>query len=249
MMTRKVLWLVDGDPDTFLKHAKYIGASAVAIRTSNAWLKDSIGKFHGANMAVYGWRWPNVQESASQLYAPNQADFVANTLIPAGLDGYIVDAESDGPGSPANDWANGGVTALAANFCGAIRKAGKAHSDKFIFGTTSGRAYPKSFPTIPWTTFIGASDALYPQYYWQGDGGAEGGGTPLSAFTSGQKIWEKVNPGNKPVIPVIGQIAKVTAADIAAYKKILTDNNLGEVHFYSDTDGVPQANYDAMQAL
>jgi hypothetical protein len=39
---RKVLWIVDGDKDALLERARYVGAQAVCIRTTNAWLKGSV---------------------------------------------------------------------------------------------------------------------------------------------------------------------------------------------------------------
>ena len=37
-------------------------------------------------------------------YAPNEAACVANTLIPAGLDGYIMDIESDDNKTAPHPW-------------------------------------------------------------------------------------------------------------------------------------------------
>jgi hypothetical protein len=94
------------------------------------------------------------------------ADYVASVLIPAGLDGYIVDPESDKAGDN-NDWNQTSLAPIAKEFCSTIRTA--AQGKPFLFGTTSGCIYPspQEKPNIPWSEFFGASDALYPQCYWR----------------------------------------------------------------------------------
>lgn len=103
-LAKKTLWVVDIKTEAaekmFAKHALAISATAVCIRTSSGRLEGAIDRFHKIGIMVYGWRWP----SAVQATALAEANKVAKNLIPAGLDGYIVDPESDGPGK--NDWNN-----------------------------------------------------------------------------------------------------------------------------------------------
>jgi len=250
-MTKKVLWVVDGSRDRLLDRATYIGASAVAVRTTNNWLKAAMPAFKAKNIDVLAWRWPGVRpaNTAGHYFALEEAQFVVEELIPAGLSGYIVDAESDGPDHPGDDWDHANLDTLAANFCDTIKTAGRKKTPNFLFGITSGRKYPTSFPNIPWKTFVQCADAVYPQFYWYGDSGPEGGGTPQSAFDSGMKSWKTLNFGAMRIVPIIGQIAHVKATEISSYSAILNANKFDEVHFYSDTTAVPQANYDAMKSL
>lgn len=245
---KKVLWIVDGDRDRFIKQALAIGAKAVCVRTTNTWLGDSISDIKKAGLDVYGWRWPAVLKdtNASHHYAMDEARFVVD-LIGKGLDGYIVDPEGD-TGRSVDYWNDRKYTKLAADMSDMIVTAGKKANDGFLFGLTSGCTYPTGFPDIPWHEFVKRSDCLFPQVYWVGDSGIEHGGTPEAAYSRGLKSWKSI-AGNTPIVPIIGQIAKVSAADIRSYKTLVDNPKLSEIHFYSYTLTVPPANWDAMKAL
>jgi hypothetical protein len=163
---RKVLWIVDGDKDALLERAKYVGAQAVCIRTTNAWLKGSVQAIKQWGFDVYAWRWPSVDPSSNtnHHYVEAEIDFVKG-LIAEGLDGYIVDPEAD-DGRDSDNWNDSSLAPLADHFCGAIKSAGRQKNPNFLFGTTSGCDYPVIKPDIPWSTFLAHSDAVFPQIYW-----------------------------------------------------------------------------------
>ncbi len=251
-MATKILWIVNGDPNTLLNHAKQIGASAVAVRSDNHWLAGSIKMFHTAGMKVHAWRWPGVQptDDPPNYYAPDQAKFVVQTLIPAGLDGYIADIESDGTAHPQRDWNNRALASMATSFSSLISGAGKKHNPNFIFGLTSGFDFPTAYPHIPWDAFVSFSDAVYPQVYWRGDGGAVvGGGTPEKAWTRTLASWKSLDLGVKPIIPIIGQIQHISPQSIADFRALMIANKMGEVHAYSDDGVIAQANWAALNGL
>ncbi|MBZ9765525.1 hypothetical protein LB526_01960 [Mesorhizobium sp. CA6] len=161
-LVKKTLWVVDIKTEAaekmFAKHALAVSATAVCIRTSRSRLQGAIDRFHKIGMEVYGWRWPSALPSATLA----EANKVAQNLIPAGLDGYIVDPEG------SNDWNNPktDLGPLATQFCDTIRKAA---GKNFVFGTASGCAYPSlgGKPHIPFEVFFAASDVLLPQTYWR----------------------------------------------------------------------------------
>ena len=104
-------------------------------------------------------------------YAIDEANYVAQTLIPAGLDGYIVDPESENDGG-YNDWNRTNlpipVAQLATSFCQIIRSAAQTEgSPSFLFGITSGGNYPATLANLPRQQFVSASDAVFPQIYWR----------------------------------------------------------------------------------
>jgi hypothetical protein len=252
-LARKVLWIVNMNSDAvetaFSKHAMAIGATTVCIRTSSTRFPDTIKRFHALGMKVYAWRWP----PASTAGAQKEADRVAGVLVPAGLDGYIVDPESDTPGA-ANDWNRPGLGPLAAQFCATIKKAAPA---SFVFGTTSGCAYPapKGKPNIPWTEFFTASDILLPQTYWRWTNPTTGqkgqkinGGTPAAAIAKGLPAWQPKSLG-KPIVPMAGEVDVVTDAEIAAFGVELQKLNVTEGHFYTDNGQIPVLNLAAMKKL
>jgi hypothetical protein len=263
--TRKVLWIVsledDGDEALFTQHVSDAGIDTVCIRTDSPMFPGIIGRFHALNKTVWAWRWPGVVPSNNgTYYALRQAEYVANTLIPNGLDGYIVDPESDktGPNDhqhDSNDWNQESLAPIAQQFCSTIKAA--AQGRRFLFGTTSGCAYPspQGKPDIPWNEFFSASDALYPQCYWRMtlDGPTSiNGGTPKSAIARGLAAWQPLSAG-KPVIPMAGEIDLATPAEIVQYGQQLQAMNVTEAHFYADiadpNKGVPPAVFAAIKAL
>lgn len=261
---KKALWdtsMDSGNVDTLLQHAVKVGAQTVCIRTTSAALPAAIPKFAAKGISVYGWRWPAVDQKtyhAPHYYALDEAKYVAGTLIPAGLSGYIVDPESDGPG--VNDWnrhdtsANvASIAKLAKDFCDTI---GSAASSGFHFGVTSGCEYPTEMSYIPWVEFVSAADALYPQIYWRwldpntGTPQPIHGGTPAAAYAKGMASWSTIASG-KPLIAIGGEIGALDAtraADIAQYAAIIAGKQ-GEAHFYSDSVNTDPAILAAISAV
>jgi hypothetical protein len=264
-LKRKFLWIVNMDSDTaetaFAKHAMAIGATGVCIRTSSTRLPGAIARFKALGLAVYAWKWPGVipGKSKKHYYALDEAAYVATKLIPNGLDGYIVDPESDGhTGSNAvNDWDQQELAPLAEEFCKTIKDAAKGK--KFVFGTTSGCRYPgkRGKPNIPWAEFFAASDVLLPQTYWRWTHknkqgkivvSPQNGGTPAKSIAFGIEAWKPKSMG-KPILPMAGEVDVITPEQIAAYGAQLAALGLSEAHFYTDNGKIPLTNLAAMQAL
>ena len=252
---RKVMWSVNmttrAIENRIRDHALAGGADAVCIRTSNKGLEESIPRFHAAGLKVYGWRWPAVEEtSAPHHFAPMEAQHVALRLVPAGLDGYIVDPEAD-TGRSNDNWNRSGLEQLAADFCEEIRAAGGTH---FPFGVTSGCIYPNNRRRMPWAQFVAASDALFPQTYWRALLGTPpqptgiNGGTPLKAATRGLSSWETINAG-KPIIPMAGEIELTTIDEIEDYGIAVKSLGLNQFHFYADNANVGAAKLAAIAAI
>jgi hypothetical protein len=171
-LINKTLWTTDvnshASETALLRCATAAGVQAVAIRTTTRALPSIVRRFHDSGLLVFGWRWPAVVRSYRDrryhYFALDEAKHVAEKLIPKGLDGYIVDPESDQPGD-RNDWNRPGLLGLAEEFCRIIKGAAATTGRRFLFGTTSGCAYPaaEGRPEIPWAVFFSASDLLLPQ--------------------------------------------------------------------------------------
>jgi hypothetical protein len=253
---RKVLWIVGMDAASekrLLDHAKKARMDAVCIRTDNRILPQAIKRFQAQGLKVYGWRWPAVipkPNSTTHYYAADEARYVAGTLIPAGLDGYIIDPESD-RGSPSNDWNKGGLETLARDFCNTIRTAG---GRQFAFGVTSGCDYATSKKKMPWSILADASDALFPQAYWRWTNPVTGrkqninGGTPDKAMDRGLASWRKL-PGRKPIIPMSGEIDVIDAEEIPAYAARVRAEGGDQYHFYTDGSAVAEAKLTVIGAI
>lgn len=233
-----------GDQDRIYHNAQLMGAGAVAIRTTSNILPASIARFHTANMQVYAWRWPAVVQNAGGRYAIDEANYVAQTLIPAGLDGYIVDPESESDDGAYNDWDRTDtpvpLTQLATAFCQIIRSAAQAAGkNNFLFGITSGGNYPATLHNLPWQQFVAASDAVFPQLYWRARDGNDvcrlvRDGTPKTAFDTCLPSWRAIAQG-KPIIPIAGEISCVSdVAEISAFGARAVAEHLPTMHFYTD---------------
>ncbi len=258
----KALWAEDldnqSDEDRIFNHAQAMGAGAVVIRTTSDRLAGSMKRFQDAGMQVYAWRWPAVVRNQGGRYAPDEADFVAQTLIPAGLDGYVVDPESE-PGSPQNDWNRTDLPVparqLAIDFCKTIRSAAQAHGNtNFLFGITSGGNYPATKQHLPWSEFVAASDAVFPQVYWRARGthnacGTVRDGTPDTNFAADLPSWRSISQG-KPIIPMAGEISCVlNVSELTAFAQRARAENLPAMHLYVDDDSVTSLLCSAIKSL
>ena len=257
---RKVLWIVGMSQPAevrLLAHAQAGRMDGVCIRTDNTRLPSAIARFHQRGLKVYGWRWPAVvpkPHSRTHYYAADEAMYVAEQLIPKGLDGYIIDPESE-PGSPDNDWNKTSLAPLARSFCRTIRDAAVAAGrDDFVFGVTSGCDYPTSRRRIPWAEFVAASDALFPQTYWRWTNPAThriqniNGGTPDRAIDKGLASWRRL-PGNKPIVPMAGEIDVIAVDEIPSYAARVAAEGVDQYHFYADSDDVSDATLQAIAAI
>jgi hypothetical protein len=239
----KILWTVfmrtPAEEARLLSHAQAAGATGVAVRTSNLRLPAAIPRFHAAGLKVFAWRWPARRATSSppHYHAPQQAAFVAGTLIPAGLDGYFPDIESDNDHG-VNDWDDSSLAPLATAFCATIKAAAPPG---FVFALTSGAPQPHNNPNIPWAPFAAASDYLLPQTYWRmrTDAGITNinGGSPASAIAVGDSRWSPIGAG-KTRVPMIGELDCVTPAQIAAFGAAMVTRGERRLHVYADTDDV-----------
>jgi hypothetical protein len=259
----KALWAENmdsqADVDRIFKNAQLMGAGAVAIRTTSDIIPAAITRFHGSGIQVYGWRWPAVVQHAGGRYAIDEANFVAQTLIPAGLDGYIVDPESESNNKAYNDWNRTDipvpVAQLATSFCQII--LGAAHAggnNNFLFGLTSGGNYPATYNNLPWKQFVAASNAVFPQLYWRARDDSNvcqlvRDGTPNTAFNDCLPCWRAIAQG-KPIIPIGGEISCVPdVAEIATFGNLAKAAQLATMHFYTDDTDLTAAVCNAIKAL
>ena len=171
-LTTKALWIQElktpEDQALAMKHIAATKANMVCVRTNSTLLKGLIDPFHKMHLTVYGWRWPYVVKGyKDHAYAPEEAKHVAEELIPAGLDGYIMDIESDENGS-AHDWDRtdvGDLKKLATDYCKVIKDAAVASGRPFKIGLTSHARGFWNYPKIPWDAFLAITEAIYPQTY------------------------------------------------------------------------------------
>jgi hypothetical protein len=251
---KKALWITSltaGNKDKLIQQAAKMSASILVIRSSSTILADTIADIHKAGMQAYSWRWPATKPlnpDAQHYYALNEAEHVATNLIPKGLDGYIVDPESDHPGD-TNDWNDKKFTDLAEKFCERIRSGAPA---SFVFGLTSGCRYPTVMPDIPYGPFVDASDALFPQTYWKridehGKVVPIHGGTPHSSHGQGIASWQTIAKG-KPIVAIGGELAAIEPPEVAEFGALIKDKQ--EVaHFFSDGVDVSNGVHDAIAKL
>lgn len=252
----KVLWTVSmttgAAEDQLLAHAKAAGCTGVAIRTSNSRLANAIPRFRAEGIKVFAWRWParTPVKSPPNYYAVDQAKFVASTLIPAGLNGFYAEIESDGDGKPT-DWDSAEYAPVAREFCKIITDAAPAD---FTFALTAGCGQPTGNPHIPWAEFAPHITFVMPQTYWRwlspktGKPGNINGGSPAAALEKAENSWPNVFPG-KEFVPIMGELAYVTAAEIADYGERIASKGIKQFHTYTDGNNVPLTNLATIAEL
>jgi len=193
-------------------------------------------------MKIWGWRYPPIDRDR----AIEQAREVVG-LLRLGLDGFIVDPE--GSDSNYDDWNRHDLASLALDYCRTIRDPFPAA----FFGVTSDHRAGRVYPLLPWSTFIGQSDKVFPQAYWrmQTDSGPEkvGTGEPAQNYDIAFNSWKAVGAAEGIVIPMAGEIALAKPAEIAAYAAAAHDHGVTELHFYAMNDEVDDAVWRAIAAL
>ena len=239
----KVLWTVRlPSIHNFLLQAQAAKVTAVAIRTTENNLSESIPAFHDAGMRVFGWRFPPIRKSV----ALDQAQHVVD-LLQMGLDGFIADPE--GHENPALNWDQPGLDDLAQEYCSIIRTA---FPDR-LFATTSDHRARRVFPNLPWTIFISHSDKVYPQAYWrmQTEDGPRpvGNGKPQPNYEVALSAWQEVGAAIGTIVPMAGEIALARPGEIEAYGAAAASNGIDELHFYTADDTVPAPIFQSIAAL
>jgi hypothetical protein len=220
--SEKILWVVNYDTlDEFLKKSVEVGVTGVAIRTDND-LNKAIPAFHAKKIKVYGWRWPSAKRDACMAEANKAIALLAN-----GLDGYFVDPEG-APGKPY-DWDQAGLDPLAADFCKAITSSAPGKP----FGTTSHYRGKFTFPKLPWASFFKFSSVLLPQAYWRSSEGTIGHGIPEDNYRVALDSWTKTGGDRTKIVPMAGELASSTAAEICAHVKEAQAQAIDALHFYA----------------
>ncbi len=267
-LATKALWIEDlddaGDQALATKHIQAIGANMVCIRTNSPLLQGWIAALkQQMHLKVFGWRWPYVVAGyKNHAYAPEEAKFVAQKLIPAGLDGYIMDIESDENGS-GHDWDRtdvGDLRQLATDYCKVIKDAASNCGRPFTIGLTSHARGFSNYPQIPWTPFLAVTDVLYPQTYWRYYDDEkracvnenadpvthQGAGTPDQAVLNGYTDYAS---RGKPIIPVSGELVCSSAAEMTQFGALIAARGLTEGHFYVSKPKIDAGVLAAIKAL
>ena len=64
----------------------------------------------------------------------------------------------------------------------------------------------------------------------------------IDALVAGKGV-----PAKMPIVPIIGQVLKVKATDIARYQHIIDLHRLTQLHFYTFEEGISQDRLDEMR--
>lgn len=238
MAKEKVLWVVNYDDlGEFVEIATEIGATSVAIRTDND-ISKAMAAFKTKNIKVIGWRWPSAKIDAAMKEADK-----AVTLFKAGLDGYYVDPEGDA-GKPWN-WDQKGLESLATQFC--VKVAAAANTKGKPFGVTSHYRGKSTFGKLPWKEFFDKATVLLPQAYWRSDAGTIGHGIPKDNYDRSIEFWKNTGGDPAQIVPMAGELAHATAAEINQYVAAAKSHNIEQLHFYCAEDGVKAAVWQAIK--
>jgi hypothetical protein len=255
-LSKKGLWVedLDGNSARVIQHIKDTGATTVCVRTTSSELQGLIPTFKQMNVKVFGWRWPHVypnpHEANDTSVWTDEIRRMLYGLIPAGLDGYIFDIESD-DGKLAQDWDNPDYKTLIPLMAQSITQIIKAAFDRrgtaYVLGMTGHQCAFSYFPGIPFQSFLNVSSVLYPQMYWQArddnnvcqpvappmNDPKHPTGKPEQAVANG---YGDYLPKKLPIVPLAGEISCVSAGEIARFGTAIAAHGATEAHFYVDAD-------------
>jgi hypothetical protein len=234
---QKTLWVASYSKlKTFVDMAVTIGATHVAIRTSNN-VAAAIKPFHDVGIRVYGWRWPYSQRTRAMAEAAN-----AVSLFQKGLDGYIADPEG-APGDPW-DWNLSNLEQLAEDFCAAIVSGASGKP----FGVTSHYRGRSVYPALPWKQFFDVATVLLPQAYWRVTQGPVGSGKPVPNYNESINQWVATGGQRSLIVPMAGELAEVTDTEVTQYAAHASASGIDNGHFYTFGSSVPKAVWAAIAA-
>lgn len=152
-----------------------------------------IVRFHENGIKVYGWQYVyGTSEWSGPGVAPSEFDVTSEILDTPGIDGFIIDAESE--------FENVGMNTVAAEYMDSIRTL---FPQAFVALSSFARVTGHS--TFPWVTFLESCNVNMPQDYW-----AVRPLTPLQEyddmwndFSSWENKWISEGYVNavKPIVP------------------------------------------------
>jgi len=209
-----------GNVSAIIEQCKNVGIKWVAIKCGDGtqfwdWqcTPSLITQLQNAGIKVLGWQYVYGNDPIGEAS-------VANQILDSGVDGFIIDAEAEYEGKPAN------ATIYLENIRG-------GHPDSFIAYTT--------FPIIdyhtdfPYLEFGKYCDAVMPQDYWK-----EIGVMPEymvewmeEQWDKWHEIWEAGGYGDsiKPIIP-IGQGWDVSGDEITRFCNLIYEHGYGGVSLW-----------------
>ena len=216
------VWRTDKDPSFFndinvtILNLKKAGITWVAVKAGDGdslwtnsavlWLTSNISKFHDAGIKVYGWQYVYGNDDVWSVPNVSEADVANQILNISGIDGLIIDVESEYENLSEN-------RLIATTYLQAIRSQ---HPDSFIAYTTFAR--PASHSNFPYFEFNNYCDVVMPQAYW-----VDRPTTPTDELTTLKKQWDDLystwpnNPG-KPIYP----LASLNTATVGQLEEFFT---------------------------
>jgi hypothetical protein len=104
------------------------------------------------------------------------------------------------------------------------------------------------FPKLPWKTFFRSATVLLPQSYWRTENGVIGHGIPDDNYRKGIEFWTQAGGRPEQIVPMAGELAYATSAEIETYVSEARHHNIDDLHFYTATDGVKAPVWQAISA-
>ena len=209
-----------GNVSAIIERCKNVGIEWIAIKCGDGtqfwdWqcTPSQIIQFHNAGIKVLGWQYVYGDDPFGEAS-------VANQILDLGVDGFIIDAETEYEGKPDN------ATAY-------LEKIRAEHPDSFIAYTT--------FPIIdyhtdfPYLEFGKYCDAVMPQDYWK-----EIEVTPEEMMDWMEEQWNKwhevwkaggYSDSVKPIIP-LGQGWDVSGSEITRFCNLVHEHEYGGISLW-----------------
>ena len=79
---------------------------------------------------------------------------------------------------------------------------------------------------------------LLPQAYWRSSEGTIGHGIPADNYRVSLKFWQQAGGSKSKIVPMAGELASVTAAEIREYVAEAKTQGIDALHFYTFSTGI-----------
>jgi hypothetical protein len=102
------------------------------------------------------------------------------------------------------------------------------------------------YSKLPWVSYFKYATVFLPQAYWRSAEGPIGHGKPRGNYKESIAAWKDCGASPAKIVPMAGEIAHVTPAEICEYAAVATESNVSALHFYACEDGIDKEVWKAI---
>lgn len=218
-------WL---NPDSLISKLNKSGITWITIKAGDGdslwnnpernqieWIFANISKFHNFGIKVYGWQYVYGDDEKWQVANISEADVANQILDIDGIDGLIIDAESEYKTTPGNQ-------SKASAYLNAIYQR---HPNAFLMYTTFARS--DSHSSFPFSVFNQYTKAVLPQVYW---GDRTPRISPREEIEIMKTQWSKISP--QILIYPLASLSNATVEELREFANTISNYGFKNPSFW-----------------